>query len=340
MSSLAVFDIEHGTASSVRSLEDHSVNRTEDGWSAIDTSRSHLNRTLVGANGPSASLKAWYERTEARRPTAQAETPYYQLVLSASPEHLADPKKLLKWEEAAIQFLKDELADDLVWAAIHLDETTAHIHALAAPTYERMKRKPGLKKRGETDEEFEARKLSAAAAPGVRTVSRTKHKWAGRGSYDALRERYCAATGLDYGQRGMIEDPKTTREWIKGRVKFFNDAAVQISAALARLKRKDERLSSRESAVTNREKAVTLREAEIAAGLVEVRQLYNQILDVGPALKRGILLDSLRPTVRVKVEKTLEEVANILAVVDRNIIKTSVTLNHAKNYDVSPVIHI
>jgi len=50
MSSLAVFDIEHGTASSVRSLEDHSVNRTEDGWSAIDTSRSHLNRTLVGAN--------------------------------------------------------------------------------------------------------------------------------------------------------------------------------------------------------------------------------------------------------------------------------------------------
>jgi hypothetical protein len=87
MSSLAVFDIEHGTASSVRSLEDHSVNRTEDGWSAIDTSRSHLNRTLVGANGPSASLKAWYERTEARRPTAQAETPYYQLVLSASPEH-------------------------------------------------------------------------------------------------------------------------------------------------------------------------------------------------------------------------------------------------------------
>ena len=92
--------------------------------------------------------------------------------------------------------------------------------------------------------------------------------------------------------------------------------------------------------MTNREKAVTLREAEIAAGLVEVRQLYNQILDVGPALKRGILLDSLRPTVRVKVEKTLEEVANILAVVDRNIIKTSVTLNHAKNYDVSPVIHI
>ena len=44
MSSLAVFDIEHGTASSVRSLDDHSVNRTKDGWSDIDTTRSHLNR--------------------------------------------------------------------------------------------------------------------------------------------------------------------------------------------------------------------------------------------------------------------------------------------------------
>jgi len=92
-----------------------------------------------------------------KKPTAQSEKPYLRIVLSASPEHFRpdDPEAvgiwnedcLDAWIEASMNQLRQEHGADLVFAELHLDENTPHIHAVVAPTYLRKARVPGKQKR-------------------------------------------------------------------------------------------------------------------------------------------------------------------------------------------------
>lgn len=225
-----VYNIEPASPSMISSLDRHCLKREPDGASNIVPDRSHLNRTLEGdERGLMQSLKNFYAGG-VKKPAAQSESPYLRIVLSASPEYFRpdDPKavgtweedRLAAWIEASMNQLREEHGKDLVFAELHLDEDTPHIHAVVAPTYAKKARKPGRQKRFETPDQFEARKAAALASEGVRTVGRASHPTLSKqGSFQRLRERMTVALdhlGIEYGEDRSINAPdgQSTREWV------------------------------------------------------------------------------------------------------------------------------
>ena len=229
-------------------MDRHERWREHDGVSAIDESRTHLNRTLhyvgqerdkAAADGPSSlpappgpheALKRFYE-SGVEHPAKQAEAPYVQIVISASPSYFRpddpgaagtwDEARMAAWRNRVMSWLKAQFSDDLVHVSLHLDEDTPHIHTLVAPTYDRKARKPNQKRRDETDAEFKARKEAAKNRERVRTVSRSSHPLLSqRGSYTSLRQSLAMVLddlGIGYGNDRDPGAPKgtSTREWVR-----------------------------------------------------------------------------------------------------------------------------
>lgn len=227
---LLVYNIEPASPSMISSLDRHGLVREPDGSSNIVKARSHLNQILEGhADGLTASLKTLYANG-VKKPAAQSEKPYLRIVLSASPEYFRpydpetvgtwDEDRLAKWIEATMGQLREEHGVDLIFAELHLDEDTPHIHAVVAPTYLKKARVPGKPKRGETPEQFEDRKAVARASEGIRTVGRASHESLSKlGSFQRLRERMTVAVdhlGIEYGEDRAVDAPKgkSTREWV------------------------------------------------------------------------------------------------------------------------------
>lgn len=225
-----VFNIRPAAASDVRNLSAHELHRTPDGNSAIDPERSHLNRVLLGPRTQSEALEALFA-SGVQRPTAQAEAPYIQIVVGASAEFFRpndpeaagtyDPERVEQFQREAMEWLKAKFGDDLLHVSLHLDETTPHMHVLVAPTYEKAARKPGRKKRGETDADFEARKREAAERPTIRTVGRRSNALlSAPNSFQTLRRSladHLEPLGIEYGEdlRPDDPDPQTTRQHLK-----------------------------------------------------------------------------------------------------------------------------
>jgi len=225
-----VYNVEPASPSMISSLDRHCLVREPDGSSNIVKERSHLNQILEGQeDGLSASLKALYEGG-VKKPAAQSEKPYLRIVLSASPEYFRpddpaavgtwDEDRLAAWKEASMNQLREEHGADLIFAELHLDEDTPHIHAVVAPTYLKKARVPGKQKRGETPEQFEDRKSAARASEGIRTVGRASHPTLSKqGSFQRLRERMTMAVdhlGIEYGEDRAVNAPdgQSTREWV------------------------------------------------------------------------------------------------------------------------------
>lgn len=225
-----VYNIEPASPSMISSLDRHCLKREPDGSSNIVTARSHLNQILEGdEDGLMASLRTLYAGG-VKKPAAQSERPYLRIVLSASPEYFRpnDPAavgtwnedRLAAWKEATMNQLRAEHGPDLIFAELHLDEDTPHIHAVVAPTYLKKARVPGKQKRGETPEQFEERKALARASEGIRTVGRASHPTLSKqGSFQRLRERMTVAVdhlGIEYGEDRAIDAPEgqSTREYV------------------------------------------------------------------------------------------------------------------------------
>jgi hypothetical protein len=228
----------------LRSLDRHCKERELDGSSNIDPTRSHLNSVLVGnPAGVLASLDDFYEDGPAR-PAKQSESPYLRVVVSASPSYFRpenpeaegeyDEGRLKTWVEATMDALKAEHGEDLLYAELHLDEDTPHIHAVLAPTYQKKPRVPGKRKRNEDEAGFEARKQAARDAVGVRTVGRSSHpELSKKGSFQRLRERMAVALtplGIQYGEDRAVGAPKgkSTRQWVKEEAQRIKDAEVDF----------------------------------------------------------------------------------------------------------------
>ncbi len=226
-----VYNIEPASPSMIRSLDRHCLHRVADGASAIDPNRSKLNQIIVGKKGGVlAALNALYE-SGVQKPAKQSESPYLRIVVSASPSYFRpdnpsavgtwDDNRLKAWTEAIMNQLQSEHGPDLIYAELHLDEDTPHIHAVVAPTYGKKPRKPGKKKRNETPDEFEARKACVVASEGIRTVGRASHpELSKKGSFQRLRERMALAVdhlGIEYGEDRSVDAPDgiSTREWVK-----------------------------------------------------------------------------------------------------------------------------
>ncbi|HRC26368.1 MAG TPA: plasmid recombination protein [Alphaproteobacteria bacterium] len=242
-----VMQARYVSASEVRAVSLHSTERTADGWSAIDTSRSAQNRVLHGPATQQEALEEMWAKG-VKRPAKQSETPFVQMVLSASPGYFRAPgqgpgewdaDKLAAWEAATLKWLRDEYGDDLAHVDLHLDEETPHMHVLIVPTYGKTARKPGRQKRGETPEAFAARVAAAAERPAERTAGRSSSPyWSqpfarrdARRSYHARLE--AAELGIGYG-RDFIEEgepspqSKTTGAWVRERAALLAEQAAQI----------------------------------------------------------------------------------------------------------------
>lgn len=246
-----VYNIEPASPSMISSLDRHCLTRSPDGSSNIVTARSHLNRILEGdERGLMQSLKNLYARG-VQKPTAQAEKPYLRIVVSASPDYFRpddptaagtwDESRLEAWLEATMNQLRGEHGDDLIFAELHLDEDTPHIHAVVAPTYTKKARTPGKMKRGETPEQFEARKAAAVASDGVRTVGRASHPTLSKqGSFQRLRERMTVAVDhlkIEYGADRSVNAPpgQSTQEWVAKTAAKLREEKLQIDKEKAEL---------------------------------------------------------------------------------------------------------
>jgi len=239
-----VYNIEPASPSMISSLDRHCLTRTPDGSSNIVKARSKLNRSLAGDEaGLTQSLKNFYAGG-VKKPTAQSEKPYLRIVLSASPEYFRpdapvavgtwDTDRLEAWIDASMNQLRQEHGADLVFAELHLDEDTPHIHAVVAPTYLKKARMPGKQKRGETPDQFEERKAAARASKGIRTVGRASHETLSKmGSFQKLRERMTIAVdhlGITYGEDRSIDAPdgQSTREWVIEQAAQLRKAKAQL----------------------------------------------------------------------------------------------------------------
>lgn len=245
-----VMNIRYAGGSEIRAVSVHEMKRTPDGASAIDSTRSKLNEVLEGPATQSKALEELWAKG-VRPPTGQAERPYVQMVLSASPEYFRGPgqgrgqwdeERLKAWKAATMKWLRDEYGEDLVHASLHLDEDTPHIHALIVPTYEKRPRVPGRRKRGESEEAFQARRREAENAFGVRTAGRAScEQWSRNYARRYARKSYHARMfplGLGYGRDFVEEgkpspDHRTTGEWVREQAAEVVQAKARVAATAA-----------------------------------------------------------------------------------------------------------
>jgi len=341
MAALLVYNIESATPTMISSLDRHCVKRIPDGSSNIDPKRSHLNRLLEGhKDGLSASLKALYE-SGVKKPAAQAEAPYLRIVLSASPEYFRpnDPDAvgtwqenlLATWEEATMHQIRTEFGEDLIFAELHLDEDTPHIHAVVAPTYLRKARVPGKQRRDETPEQFEARKEVARASEGIRTVGRSSHPTLSkRDSFKRLRERMAIAIdhlGIEYGEDRSIDAPEgqSTREYVIQTAAKQRKEEAKLKQERAALEQEREDLKKERELIDNAKamadeqwaRADEAREAESAARAsrdalqAEAEQIRQRALEDAEVAAKDVL-DRARKTAAEEAERITQETSKRL----------------------------
>lgn len=104
-----------------------------------DPEKKHLNRIIIGSENVEEDVKMYLEGVKIRDNSVVAR----EIILSAGNgfwEKLSD-KDRERWIETNYNFLKKHFGDNCVYAALHLDETTPHIHALIVPV---MVNKKGL----------------------------------------------------------------------------------------------------------------------------------------------------------------------------------------------------
>lgn len=99
----------------------------------------HLNQILIGNENVEETVKMYLEGVKIRNNSVVAR----EIILSAGRgfwEKLSDEDRE-RWKETNIKFLKDNFGDNCVYAVLHMDETTPHIHALIVPVFYNEKRK-------------------------------------------------------------------------------------------------------------------------------------------------------------------------------------------------------
>lgn len=282
-----VFNIRPAAASDVRNLSAHELHRTPDGNSAIDPERSHLNRVLLGPRTQSEALEALFA-SGVQRPTAQAEAPYIQIVVGASAEFFRpndpeaagtyDPERVEQFQREAMEWLKAKFGDDLLHVSLHLDETTPHMHVLVAPTYEKAARKPGRKKRGETDADFEARKREAAERPTIRTVGRRSNALlSAPNSFQTLRRSladHLEPLGIEYGEdlRPDDPDPQTTRQHLKNENQRLKAENQRLKAENKKAEAEAKQIKANATAEASQTLTEARQQAETAQSATEAAQ--------------------------------------------------------------------
>lgn len=221
-----VLDVDRIGSNRLRALAAHCARKAGD-MAHVDATMTPLNRRLLGPpEGPETAVKDYLARTGAKI-DKRNEQPFTALVLGASPEWFRpdrpnergawDEDRLEEWLGLAWQWAQEEFGDSLVYAELHLDETTPHLHALVVPTVTR-KGKRGTKQ------------VSHHLFPSFN----------GPKSYSRLLDRYAAALAPLDIERGREASeggtsPTTKAQWAADLVrqaKAANEEARELRAAL------------------------------------------------------------------------------------------------------------
>lgn len=295
------------SARQVRAVSIHEQKREPDGSSAIDPARSHLNEIL---HGPATQTEAVEEmkRAGVKAPTSQAESPFVQMVLSASPEFFRDyfddvgtwnEDALQAWKDRTMTWLRSEYGADLAHVSLHLDEDTPHMHVLVVPTYEKKPRKPGRQRKNETEEQFEERKRAAENGETIRTMSRSsspywKQAWCRRDariSYHNAMEPLGLSYGTDHVATGDASpERKETGQWVR-------EQAAQIKADRVKIERERVQLAAEKSRLQKLGKEMNAAYDAAKQLLADVREARHLPRDVRKSLREGIrdLREALQP---------------------------------------------
>lgn len=342
MSSL-VMTTRYAGASEIRAVSEHEKNRTPDGYSAIDPKRSHRNRNLLGPKQKPGRrpLSTQYEallslfESGVKKPATQAERPFVQMVLSASPEYFRgpgqgpgewDPKKLSKWIGKTMPWLKAEYGSDAVHASLHLDEDTPHIHVLIVPTYQKKPRVPGRRTRTETAEEFKARKAAAKSGETVRCVGRSSNtywsrKWAkreARKSYARALEPLKIGYGRDFVAEGQQSpERKTTAQYVRER-------AAELGSEYAKINTKTEELDQRHISIELDQLSLSIRAEELQQSEREIKEMRLHLHE------REIELQSAHDRAMAIAEENIEKRSNLLKQREASLTEREIMLQRAE----------
>lgn len=270
-----VMNIRYVSASGVSAVTAHELHRTPDGSSAIHPGRTHLNAILHGPATQQAALDGMIKEG-VKGPAAQAEDPYVQMVISASPNFFRtdgkgpgewDKKRLKSWTDKTMQWLRKTYGDDLAHVSLHLDEDTPHIHVLIVPTYEKAARRPGKPSKGESAQDFAARVKAAEDRPKIRTIGRSSNViWSQNWAKMAARKSYhadVASLGLGYG-RNFVEEGQPSPENVPTG-KWVREQAAQQAEDRARLNAESEALATGRTALAEGQTALAEGQTRLAA---------------------------------------------------------------------------
>lgn len=98
-----------------------------------DPTLSKMNKVLIGNHNVTDKVQDYLKGVKPRKNSIIAR----DLVLTTSPgffEHMVENEKKI-WYEENVKFLKEEFGSNCVYACLHMDETTPHIHALIVPKF-------------------------------------------------------------------------------------------------------------------------------------------------------------------------------------------------------------
>lgn len=288
-------------ASAIRAVTEHETHRTPDGSSAIDPLRSHLNEILHGPKTQQEAVDQLWDKG-VKKPAKQAENPFVQIVISASPDFFRgdgqgpgewDQEKLKAWKDATLAWLREEYGRDLAHVSLHLDEDTPHMHILLVPTYDKAPRKPGRMAKGETEAVFAARKAAAENAEPVRTAGRSSNAyWKRNFARRIARQSYheaVASLGLGYGKDFVGEgepspERKITGAWVREQAAKVREDQATIKEKMASLEEREKLFASEKDEFSKKKKkhfqTLSIQTDKIANARADIKAEKSMLEDI------------------------------------------------------------
>ena len=123
---------------SVRNFEKHMERNME----VQNADKNIENEILIGNKNINKNVKEYIKDIKIRKNAVIAR----ELLCTASPDFFKGlmPEELEKWKADNIKFLKDNFGENCIYATLHKDEKTWHIHALIVPKFKNKKNEPIL----------------------------------------------------------------------------------------------------------------------------------------------------------------------------------------------------
>jgi len=125
----------HKEMISIRGFEKHMERNME----VLNADKNIKNEILIGNKNVNKSVKEYIKDVKLRKNSVIAR----ELLMTASPDFFKGMmvSDLEQWKNDNINFLKDNFGANCLYATLHKDETTWHIHALIVPKFYNEKKK-------------------------------------------------------------------------------------------------------------------------------------------------------------------------------------------------------